>query len=677
MAVSSPTEPHPAEPLIGGSFAVDLGAPLPEFGGGQPCFAVRDHAPATRSGGKRDLMAVQVDPTAPPRPLALTALASSKIENVLLPWAHGRAATAQGGQAWFVVMPQPGGPAVWPAGAQAITPWSESELLGQLIRPAALMLEQIEAAGLTHRAIRPNNVFRPRGHQAVTFGAAWAAPPGFWQPAAFEPPYSAACHRAGRGEGVIADDIYALGVLMLALASGKMPMEGMDEDSIIRKKLDRGSFAALAADLRLSPSIADLARVMLAEDPDHRPPPALLGDPLAARARRVAARPPARAPRKLDVGAQPVWEARGLAFALSREPEAAVRLLRGHAVDVWLRRALSDHAAATAIEEAVRHRAAETGIEAGKADALLVMHAVAVLDPLAPLCWRGACLFPDGVGPLLAAAQADGTGLTERIEAMLSVEAIGSWSDLRPGAASAAALRLDARQMRMMLRIAGWSGGMARLRYTLNPLLACASPLLAGRCVVRLNDLLPDLERHAATGGVDMLIDRDISGFISARFSGRMDGDFTILAQPEDPAIDPPGHHGLAQLRVLTRLGEFQAAARWPHLAACAARLARHSLKRWRSRSARQSREAALQDAVSIGSLPAMLAVLHDVPGLAEDSGKAVAIAREISRIDQTLALLAAQGAARAGAARTTGQEIAASLGVMALAGAVVATVLG
>jgi hypothetical protein len=41
---------------------------------------------------------------------------------------------------------------------------------------------------------------------------------------------------------------------------------------------------------------------MLAEDPDHRPPPALLRDPSGARGRRVAARPASRAQRSFKIG---------------------------------------------------------------------------------------------------------------------------------------------------------------------------------------------------------------------------------------------------------------------------------------------------------------------------------------------------------------------------------------
>ena len=125
---------------------------------------------------------------------------------------------------------------------------------------------------------------------------------------------------------------------------------------------------------------------MLAEDPDHRPPPVMLADPIAARSRRVAARPPPRAQSGLSVGGSLVWDARSLAFAAFRAPEDALRLLRGVEIDSWLRRALGEPLLATRLEEAVRAARHPHYVEEGTSDTLLLMTCITVLDPLAPCC---------------------------------------------------------------------------------------------------------------------------------------------------------------------------------------------------------------------------------------------------------------------------------------------------
>ena len=140
-----------------------------------------------------------------------------------------------------------------------------------MLRPAAHVLEHLQARGMTHRGIRLDNVFQSAPGQPVVLGSAWAAPPAMAQPALFEPPYSAMCLPAGRGDGSIADDVYALGVLLLCLALGRAPLAQLDDAAILRRKLELGTYAALAGDERLPPIIGDLVRGMLAEDPEHRP----------------------------------------------------------------------------------------------------------------------------------------------------------------------------------------------------------------------------------------------------------------------------------------------------------------------------------------------------------------------------------------------------------------------
>ena len=667
---------HSSDHLIGAAYEVELNQKLPLAGGGLPAFAVRDHRQR-----RSDLMAVQVAPGTSARSVALNALAGIKIDHMLLPLAHGSGAAPGGGQAYYVITTQPQGTPLLAVGTDSLRPWSERDLLNDVLRPAAIALDRLANCGVTHRAIRLSNLFHARSGQPITLGCAWAAAPASLQSALFEPPYAAMCHPAGRGDGTIADDVYALGVLLMTLAAGRVPLANLDNEAIIRLKLERGSYAALVGDIRLPPIIAELTRGMLAEDPEHRPPPLLLADPIMARARRVAARPPQRAQRPLEIGALPAWDSRMLGYAIARAPEHGVPMLRSLTMENWLRRTLGDPGLASRIEEVVRLRAVDHASDPTTADLVLVARAVAILDPLAPLVWREVALFPDGIGSLLAHAGSDvgsdstRNSLSEAIEAVTQSEAIGIWGEARPGRCEPAELRLDTRLHRLLLRCPGWSGGLARLRYTLNPLLPCRSPLLGGDCVVRMNDLLPALERHSVAS-VDFVIDREIAAFISARFNGRMDADFVVLAQNEDPDIDPPGHRGLAQLRVLGRLAGTNQAETWPRLAALALRSAKLALAQWRSRKLRAMREQALVAAAGHGALVAMLTMLEDPHAREVDGRAALSGMEDIRAIAGEISWLAEQRPVRAQAARNTGQEIAAALGVVALAASAVMTAL-
>ncbi len=682
MAVAptaSPTNPptDSAAPLIGGQYAVDYTRPLPGAGGGLASFAV---------AGRPTLMALQVERHLPARLRPLQML-TSPLEGVLCPLAHGVGAAGHGNTGYFVICSAPPGPPV----AADPRPWREAELLDLVLRPAAQALEALHAVGITHRAIRPDNLFQAGPGQPVVLGAAWAAPPAALQPALYEPPYSAMCLPAGRGEGVPGDDIYALGVLLLTLALGRPPLAGQDDAAILRRKLDVGSHAALTGEERLPPLIADLIRGMLAEDSEHRPSASLLRDPPAARARRVAARPSRRAQRPLQVGGATVWSARQAAYLLATDPAETVPALRVGIIDHWLRHGLGDAALAGRLEELVRNRAADASPLDPVADALLVMRGVALLDPLAPLCWQGIALWPDGIGPALAAsmlAGGDESHAADRLTGLIAAEAVGAWAMMRQARQDAGIMRLEGRQMRAaqglvgkglagkalaVQGLAGQGGGMVRLRYQLNPLLPCASPLLAGRFVARLADLLPALN---AADGVDPAktrpIDAEIAAFIAARSERRLEAEIAALTDSDQ---DVTG--ALAQLRLFAQLQNHAFPRPLPGLAAWLAARSGALAQVWHNRARRGGMQEQISQLAASGLIGQMLALIEDPAMREADRQEAREAVDAVARIDATLRQLRDGGAERAELAHRLGQEIVACVGVAVLAAVLTTAALG
>jgi hypothetical protein len=651
--------PQP-EILIADRYAVLLAQPMPAAGGGLPTFAACD-----RHTGDTALIAIQVRRDTPPRARALQMLAAP-IDGVLSPLAHGTAPAPSGGAGYFVICPAPPGPSL----ASLQHPWTEAALVQLALRPIALTLETLAARGVTHRGIRPNNVFEGQRGEPLVLGAAWAAPAAMHQPALFEPPYSAMCHPAGRGEGSIADDVYALGVLLLTLALGRLPLSELDDAGILRRKLEQGSQGALVGDERLPPLIGDLVRGMLAEDPEHRPTPTLLLDPGVARSRRVAARPPRRAQRALPVGSAAVWDARSLAYALAVEPEHGIGALRSGAAIQWLRRSLGDAPLAARVEDFVHHRVADSVTEEARSDSMMLMRAVATIDPLAPLCWRGIALWPEGLGSLLAAVATEPAAVAS-LEDMTAVEGAATWGGLRAERCDFAMLRLEARQNRAWLATRGLGGGLPRLTYMLNPLLPCASPLLADHWVVRLPDLPPALEATLAANPKAVPLDPHIAAFIAAHGDSRLESETNSLAgTPQNPI-------GLPELRLLTQLQMRYHKGRLPALAGAIAAAGAPMVALWFNRPRRKELAERLKSLARTGQLMPMLAVLEDPAGRNADAAGARAAADSLDQIEAELRAITAGARARSEVAGRIGQEIAAGLALAALAVALAIAVLG
>jgi eukaryotic-like serine/threonine-protein kinase len=656
MATPDPNRPN--DRLIANQYAVDTSRPLASVGGLATFGAV------DQLGGRSDLMAIQFHRQKPPRPHAFQAL-TTPIDNLLTPLAYGPV-----GDACYAICPAPPGASV----LSRPQPWPEQELLECVLRPAAHMLEHLQSRRMTHRGIRPDNVFQGAPGQPVVFGPCWAAPPAMAQPALFEPPYSAMCLPAGRGDGSIADDVYALGVLLLCLALGRAPLAELDDAAILRRKLELGTYAALAGDQRLPPIIGDLVRGMLAEDPEHRPTATLLLDPASARGRRVAARPPRRAQRPIMIADMEVWDARSLACMLALEPDHGLNAVRGNAVEQWLRRGLADAQLATRVEELVHHRSLDRMPDDGDAEAELVMRVITVLDPLAPLCWRGVALWPDGIGTALAAAQGNDPDAVARIEEIVIREETTNWAVLRADRCDLAVLRVEARQQHSWLQQRAQGAGVPRLTYLLNPMMPCASPLVNGRWVARLAELLPALE--ATAGRVDHRqtepLDAHVAAFVSARLERRMDNDLSAQTGGGDA-----GAAYMAQLRVLAQLQSRLHPQPLPAMAAWFGARAESVLADWRNRERRAGVEKRLRGLIEAGYLPPMLQTLEDPAGRSADSREAHEAALGLARIDTELAQIAEGAPGRAAAAARLGQEIAAGVGLAALATVLAVAVLG
>ncbi len=658
MQQSTDTDrPHPP---IGGRFIVNPTRPLSGAGGGQPAFAATD-----LRTGRTDLMAVEVSRAAPVRANVMRGL-SEPIENLLIPLGIGVAPGSEGAPAFFVICPAPQGATL----AAIARPWPEAALVAHVLRPAALVLRQLETRRLTHRAIRSNNLFVAGPGQPVTLGCAWAAPPAFHQPPSYEPFYNLMCHPAGQGDGTIADDVYALGCLLIALATGSEPLAGLDRATVLRRKLELGSFAALAGDARMPSLIADLARGMLAEDPDHRPTPSMLLDPVTARGRRVAARPPRRAPRSLSVGGTVAWDARTLAQAIGQEPESGVRALRDGSIAHWLRRGLGDASLCGRVEELLRQRAAEPQQNDNRADTILAMRVVATLEPLAPLCWRGAVFWPDGLGPALAMANYQDTGLRERLEEAMSVEAIGTWAATREDRCDVVALRSEARAIQALMRVRPPAGGVVRLTYALNPLLPCGGALGEGQWVVNLETVADAME--AIVRDARQPFDLDCVAFLAAHMIRDLEIEVNALA----------AHHGtefptMPWLRILASLQSRFAPRPMMALANWLVTQAEPLIAGWNNRNRRTALKEKLAALAADGFFAPIVAALDDPADLRSDAAAAATAAASLARIDAELSRIVHGGAERASLATRYGLEVTAGLGLTALAACLVAAALG
>lgn len=642
----------PTPPLIASRFAVESTKALADAGGGLPAYVAHD-----RLAANANRVALMISRNASPRLGALEALIDP-IDNLMAPLGHGVASGPGGkGEAYYIICTAPPGPPL----SASLRPWSEKALLDHVLRPMSRVLDTLHSLKLTHRSIRLNNVFQAAAGQPVTLGAAWAAPPGMHQPAVFESPYQAMCHPVGRGRGTIADDVYALGVLLLVLSAGRVPFARQDDPTIIRAKLEFGSLVALSRDVPLSGFMADLLRGMLADDPDHRPTPSLLMDPTAARARRVAARPARRSQRPLVLNDVPVFDAQTLGYALLADEKKSVQALRSDIVTTWLRRGLGDAAMASTIEELVRDRVAETR-PGPRSDALLLMRSINALNSRMPLCWRGVALWPDSLDAIFTEGIATGMDLGAITTEIMVNNIVDIWMSLKTvgfGQAPPPVSREVVQQRRYLQN--GGSGAPLRLYYTLNPLLPCRLDTMRNAWIISIPDLMRFLER-SADGVTGNMINPHLAAFIAARSDNQSEVQVNALLSRNDADA-----YRLGEIKLLRDLQSRYYSHAMPGLGKWVAARLRPELEQWRNKPKREAIAAKLETLAQAGFLPQILDLVLDPEGRKSDEAYAQNAVANLAIIDQQIVAIDSNDKLRFANAEQLGLAITGAVGLTAL----------
>jgi hypothetical protein len=632
--------------LIDGRFAVDTSQTLPDAGGGIQAHPARDRM---ASDGMRVALVVARNASPPERALRVL---TDPIDNLMTPLGHGVAPLAGGkGEGYFIICTPPPGPSL----GSALNAWTEKPLFDLVLRPIARVLDVLAERQLTHRAIRLNNVFQSGPGQPVTLGAAWAAPSAMHQPAVYESPYSAMCYPPARGPGTIADDVYALGVLLLSLLHGTVPMAGLDDATIIRWKLELGSFAALTRERPVSGFFADLLHAMVADDPDHRPLPTQLLHLGSLRGRRAEARPPRRSQQPLMLNDIAVFDARMLAYALLLDYKKAFQLLANGLVTQWLRRGLGDGTLAAQIEDLVRGRSADP--KSGPlSDPLLVMHTISAVSPHMPLCWRGFAVWPDGLPGMLAQGITGQPDLLSAAEELLFSGAAASWVRLEVGPD-----RPNLPDVAPKHAAAKTSNGLARLFYELNPLLPCRATGMETAWVGDIPALMRFVE-HAAGQLGDSFIDLHLGAFIAARGDRKAEAQVDALTTARTA-----DKFRLAEIAVLRDLQARYLPEPMPALAKWAAARLQPDLEKWHNRPRRAAMQARLDALAQAGSLARLLELTSDAGARAQDLAGAIRAVNELAAIDAEVAIISNGDRKRMADAERHGQAITGGIGLMAL----------
>lgn len=534
---------------------------------------------------------------------------------------------------------------------ETFEPMREEAILDLVVNPLYQVLREFNKHHITHRAIRPTNLYTGGSAQGrFTLGECVSAVPAIAQPFVYEPIESCLCMPVGRGAGTLSDDLYSLGVTILVLMTGKSPCQGMSDEEILSAKLSKGSYGALTQQSRISLTVMEALRGLLNDDPAERWTVDDLG--LWANGKRgspILQSVEARASRPFSFMNKEHYTCRELAHTMAANWDMAVPIVREGTVDAWLRRALGDDEKVSAMSEAKT-----LGGEMDTDDNVVARSCIA-LDPSAPIRFRNFHANIDGFANVLAMHGESGSTRNEFAQIM-QYDLMGFWNDCQAHPRlDMVGLFRDLKRAREVMSRTNTGEGIERVIYDLNTSMPCKSPLVEAYYVIEMDQLLPALESMAVDAkDVRHLVDRHIAAFIATHFSGLRGTELRDLDNQADPHLPI-----LASIRLLSLVQERgRRVLPFPKLAGLAGKVLEPTIKRFHNRQTRKRITKAMRDAAESGRLSDVLTVVDNEDVLTNDDRQFRAAMQEYANSTNRLVQLDTDAQNRVSISRDLGAQV-------------------
>ncbi len=561
----------------------------------------------------RDLYGLVHDPYVPTRPQVYDSLIRTPFKFIAHPVSQGvmTVPVEDGPPAERLVTvfeAPPGVPLVM--GAVRV-PVQESFIRGPFLRSVLSILARMHAEGLAHRNIRPQNIFFSGDESlGVSLGECCSAPAGSAQPSWYETLLRSDCHVMGRGEGSVEDDIYALGMTILELSTGRSLVKpDVTEDQIYEGRARRSSFDFFVREGELSLSLNYLLRGLLADNPKER-------WSLEDVARWVDGQAPKRLPadkiwslsRPTAFGGKSYSDRRLLARALSRNVTAGAEFLRQMETRIWVQHSIPYQEFPEELERTIDVKSGDGNTQ--KQDSVEVARFCAYLDPYGPMRYNGLTLSYDSFPCMLAYSfkEEERNNLTQ-LDQMLGADIPFSLMQVAVFENEGLKMRMKRWQSRSeVVKSRALGQGIERVLYDMNPDQPCLCPRFATKWITTVRGAILAIETDLGTGGNTRVFDRHFTAFCASK-AKPLARIFLAMSSSDMPQ----GRSGVALMEAMGALQHHLKLGRLPNWSRALNEAMKQSVRALHNTQRKSRLEKRLGEIVSAGDIK-MIVDAMDLP---------------------------------------------------------------
>jgi hypothetical protein len=488
----------------------------------------------------------------------------------------------------------------------------QHEIVRKVIEPLCHGLMELSSRGVSHRQIRPSNLYFVDGSlDRLVLGDCATVPAGYDQPILFETLERGAAPPAGRGAGDITDDMYALGVtIMFVLARGNPVPHFRTDDDILYAKMIDGSYTTLVGQEPIPANMVECLRGLLSDDEHERWSLEQLDLWINGRRLTPIQKKSARkAKRFIEYGGREHLNTRTLSLAVSRMPSQSDRLVKDDLLETWLKRDMEDSELSAAASNAIHMAQSQSGDKD-----LIAARISIVLDPTLPIRYKDCWWMPDGFGTALAHSILNKGNANTPVE-MITRGLPRAWFDSQHTYNPVyVALEKNFDQLLDFVQNRSIGYGIERVLYETNPTLPCQSPLILEEYVTTIKELMPALERVSMK--VDKALkpfDRHIAAFIAARLNQNIAPHLKAVGEEREEIATLGMLSLLALVQWRTKAGTLLGFTSWvgAHMGP--------AIKAYHSKSIRDELEKEIPKLIRKGNLADLFNLLDNAEQRAQD----------------------------------------------------------
>ncbi len=503
--------------LVKERYEVRFDAPLPQFDtNGAVAFETSD-----KTNPQKELFALVCSNEAPPRLSILPYLKSIDHPNILKLVEFGVVSfPAKKSRNVVLIYKKPTGPKISEYTESAAELTTNFDKFKSQIISIASACECLKGRNITHRAIRRDNIYyKDSSCTELVLGDCAASFPSVWQPSEYETVENLLALPQGRGDGKVADDLYAAGLVMIEQLLQKDIRLNLSVPELLRLKLKKTSFNALTESEKIYSQFTLPLKGMLNDSVENRWGYLQIYNYFEGKSVPFN-EATERSTRAITFAGEKFYTASGIAVAMLNNPSEALNLIYSGKILEWIKNGLENEKLYTKIEAEIR---------SGKEDAALqnrdlVSQVCIYLDPSLPIKSGELYVFPEGLPKAIFYYMQNNLNLTDFYN-LLTKDHIKTWYQEQPSLRAPS----NSNEFKNYINRKDYGYGIDRIMYDFDDDLPCISPLVRGDFINTPSRLLKALDSNYQSFKDKKPYDRNIIAYLRCKMGKKIDGILTDL----------------------------------------------------------------------------------------------------------------------------------------------------